>query len=390
MTWRWGVGIAALLVSGAAVTACSGGLEGGEVVRPISVKPNEGPVVAGESEFLVSTGDPGRPTNLVKVGIDGQVDWPADQGMIAGTQLEDGSWFILNSACQGSSGVCGDVGGIALSADGEVVADDDLWDEPGTYQVVGSSGSLVLVSARTDTVTTAYWVDARTAESVGEAYRSAPYDAAAIRDEATAAGGTEEYDTPRFRFCAGDDAAYVLSSSVHLGSTEPPSRIVEVIPSPKAEREGKVARPFEVDIDDFDARLAGALMCSEGSLTGVTVGPSADGGSEITLSTLDIASGESVEESVASYDTPLVDLYGGGNDRALVAVAELGDLSDVDSEDTDADISDELPSELVVITDAGDVIEVGPQAPTGPAVISLDGTTVLQPDDESVQVDRIG
>lgn len=376
----WGIAVVA--------AGCGGGLDGAEGPQPISVTPNDSPVVAGDSEFLVSTGEPGRPTHLVKVGVEGQVDWPADQGMIAGTQLADGGWFILNSACQGASGVCGDVGGIALSADGTVLATADLWDAPGTYEVVGSSGSMVLVSARTDTETTAYWVDGRTAAPVSEAFRSAPYDAAAIRDQAEAAGGAQEFDTPRYRFCAGGEQAYVLSSPEHLGSGEPPSRTVEVQPDPAAAERGEAARLFEVDIDSFDARLAGALMCDPDSLTGVTVGPSADGGSEVTLSRLDLATGEATERSVVTYDTPLVDLYGGGRNSALLGVAELGDLDEDDAED-DAE-TDEPPSQLVVVTGEGDVVDVGPQAPTGPAVISLDGSSVLQPDGDSVQVDRIG
>ncbi len=359
---------------------------------PISVEPNDSPIVAGDSEFLVSTGEPGRPTHLVKVGVDGQLDWPEDGAMIGGTQLEDGSWFVLNSSCQGTSGVCGDVGGIALSATGEVKATGDLWDEPGTYEVVGSSGSMVLVSARTDTAVTAYWVDASTVSEVDQAFRSAPYDAAAIRDAAEAAGGEAEYDTPRFRFCAGDDAAYVLSSPGHDGSVGPPSRTVEVIPSPAAADDGEVARLFEVDIDSFDARLAGALMCSDGRLTNLTVGPSEDGGSEVILAELDTRTGEAEDRSVATYDTPLVDLYGGGKDRALLSVTELdpaGAAEEPPDPGTQA-ADDEPPSELVVVTTDGDVVDAGPQAPTGPASISLDGSTVLQPDGDSVRVDRIG
>lgn len=44
----------------------------------------------------------------------------------------------------------------------------------------------------------------------------------------------------------------------------------------------------------------------------------------------------------------------------------------------------------MVVTEAGKVIEVGPQAPTEPAVISLDGTAVLQPAGDTLQVDAIG
>lgn len=395
-------------------TGCSGGLDDSTSARPISVKPNEGPVVAGASEFLVATGEPGRPTHLVKVGADGQVDWPADGGMIAGTQLSDGSWFILNSSCQGTSGVCGGVGGIGLSVDGEVKGSGDLWDDPGTYEVVGSSGSLVLVSVRTDTEVTAYWVDARTIKEAGQAFRSAPYDNAALRDAAEASQGGEEFDSPRSRFCAGDDAAFVLSSPEHRGVLEPPSRTVEVIPTPAAKRQGEAPRLFEVDIDGFDARLAGALMCGAGILTDITVGPSRDGGSEVTVSRLDVGTGDATQRSVATYETPLVELYGGGANRALLGVAQLGDLSDDDAGDVTsegsatsvvsgttspsrgsapADTSGppaEPPSELVVVTEAGKVIEVGPQAPTGPAVISLDGTAVLQPGGDTLQVDAIG
>ena len=101
--------------------------------------------------------------------------------------------------------------------------------------------------------------------------------------------------------------------------------------------------------------------------------------------------GEAEERSGVTDDTPVCDLYGGGDDRALLSVAEL------DRTDTEADVEgpseDQPPSKLVVITTVGEVVEVvevGPQAPTGPASISLDGTMVLQPDGDSVQVDRIG
>lgn len=420
---RFGTGaLAAVGVMALVATACSPG-ETDSVARPepITVEPNDSPIVAGHSEFLVSTGEPGQPTHLVKVGVDGQHEWPEDGAMIAGTQLDDGSWFILNSSCQGTSGVCGDVGGLSLSVDGEVLASGDLWDEPGTFQVEGATGSLVLVSVRTDTAVTAYWVDARTVKEVDQAFRSAPYNAAAIRDAAETAGGEAEFDTPRFRFCAGDDSVYVLSSPEHLGSTGSPSRTVEVVPTPAAVEGGDVARLFEVDVDSFDARLAGALMCGDGRLTNVTVGPSDDGGSEVTLSSLDVVTGEADERSLAIYDTPLVDLYGGGDTRALLSVAEFEDLPDPgdmgseggeseggesdDSQSDDSqpddgqpdsgvpadepDPSDEPPSELVVITDEGEVISVGEQAPSGPALLSLDGAAVLQPDGDSVQVDRI-
>lgn len=202
MERRWRLGIRALAVL-VGLTLLAAGCGGGDEdstpePKPISVEPNDGPTVAGDSEFLVSTGKPGRPTHLVKVGVDGQLDWPEDGAMIGGTQLDDGSWFVLNSSCQGTSGVCGDVGGIVLSPEGRVEATGELWDEPGTYEVVGSSGSLVLVSVRTGAAVTAYWVDATTVEEVDQAFRSAPYDAAAIRDAAEAAGGEAEYDTLDF------------------------------------------------------------------------------------------------------------------------------------------------------------------------------------------------
>ena len=150
MERRWRLGIRALAVL-VGLTLLAAGCGGGDEdstpePKPISVEPNDGPTVAGDSEFLVSTGKPGRPTHLVKVGVDGQLDWPEDGAMIGGTQLDDGSWFVLNSSCQGTSGVCGDVGGIVLSPEGRVEATGELWDEPGTYEVVGSSGSLVLNS----------------------------------------------------------------------------------------------------------------------------------------------------------------------------------------------------------------------------------------------------
>ena len=108
---------------------------------------------------------------------------------------------------------------------------------------------------------------------------------------------------------------------------------MEVIPTPAAKRQGEAPRLFEVDIDGFDARLAGALMCGAGILTDITVGPSRDGGSEVTVSRLDVGTGDATERSVATYETPLVELYGGGANRALLGVAQLGDLSDDDAGD---------------------------------------------------------
>ena len=132
-------------------------------------------------------------------------------------------------------------------------------------------------------------------------------------------------------------------------------------------------------------------MCADDRLTNLTDGPSDSGGSEVTLAELDALTGEAEERSVVTYDTPLVDLYGGGDDRALLSVTEADQPEAAEpSADGDQTAAEEPPSELVVVTTDGDVIDAGRQGPTGPASISLDGSTVLQPDGDSVRVDRIG
>ncbi|MEZ5380709.1 MAG: hypothetical protein R2754_02810 [Microthrixaceae bacterium] len=396
--WRLGLRSLPLVTAGVALLAvgCSGDLDAQAGPEPITVEPNESPVVAGKEHFLVSTGDAGRPTHLVRVGEAGQVAFPEDRGLISGTQLDDGSWFILNSSCQGSTGVCGDVGGMTIDDEGAVTATGELWDVPGTYEVIGSAGPLVAVSARTDTETTAWWVDTGTVTAESYAYRSAPYDSVAIRDAANEAGGTKEFDVPRFRFCVSDDWVYVLASPAHLGSAAAPSRVVEIVPVPTdADRQ---ARLFEVGVDGLDAREAGALMCDDDGLRSVSVGPSADGGSEVRLTSMELATGEAREQAVASYDTPLVDLYGGGDDRALISVSDLGPIdqgAENSSEGSAEEASpstpeDEPPSELQLVTDEGEQLVIGPQAPSGPAVLSLDGRWVMQPDGASVSITAVG